>query len=96
MQFLSFNSSMEFKEIPSPNPVEHAKNIEDILASLKNLCESEVTAFSDPKAKALLQTSAEVLGGLERAFHHYLNKDEEVWLEEPDQQSAQKSSDPWD
>jgi hypothetical protein len=87
---------MEFSIIPSQNPVEHAQNIEDILASLKALCRSETPIFHDPKGKALLETSAEVLGGLEKAFHDYLAKDHEVWKDEQEDTPPQRSLDPWD
>lgn len=88
---------MEFSTIPSPNPIEHAKNIEDILSSLKSLCRNELHVFHDPKGKALLETTAEVLNGLERAFRHYSSKDEEVWKEEEVADIyRQRSSDPWD
>lgn len=87
---------MELPEVPSLNPKEHAKNIEDILSSLRHLCENEIDVFEDPKGKALLQTTAEVLGGLEKAFHHYVTRDDVAWREEPEAPSAQNSSDPWD
>ena len=82
---------MEFEKIQNHNPVEHAKNIEDILASLKSLCKSEIHVFHDPKAKALLETSAEVLGGLEKAFHDFLSKKDDAWKDEVDD-NFQKSS----
>lgn len=93
---LGLNECMEFSKIPSPNPIEHARNIEDILASLKSLCRNEINVFHDPKGKALLETSAEVLGGLQKAFHEYQLKDEEGWKEEEAETPPQKSSDPWD
>lgn len=86
---------MELQKILSHSPVEHAKNIEDILSSLKMLCRSEIPMFHDPKGKALLETSAEVLGGLEKAFHDFIKKEDAAWKEEIDD-SFQKSSDPWD
>lgn len=86
---------MEFSKVSTHNPIEHAKNIEDILCSLKSLCRSEIKVFGDPKGKALLETSAEVLGGLEKAFHDYLQKKEDAWKDE-DVISPQKSADPWD
>lgn len=33
----------------------------------------------DPKCAALCETSAEVLGGLEKAFDHFLQKSEKAW-----------------
>jgi predicted metalloprotease with PDZ domain len=86
---------MELLNTSAPNPIEHAKHIEEILRSLKTLCRTEVNVFQDQKAKALLETSAEVLGGLEKAFHDFLTRDIEAWKEE-DEQTPQRSSDPWD
>ncbi len=93
---LRFTRPMELSKATTPNPIEHAKNIQDILASLKTLCRSEVEVFDHhPKAQALLETSAEILGGLEKAFHDFLAKEENGWRDE-DEPSPQKSSDPWD
>jgi hypothetical protein len=86
---------MEFAEVHSHNQIEHARNIKDILGSLKTLCKKEISEFSDPKAKALLETSSEVLGSLEKAFHDYITKDNDLWKQE-EEFSPQKSSDPWD
>ena len=73
---------MELQQTNNPNPIEHAKNLEDILSSLRSLMKNEIHVFHDPKAKALLETSAEVLGGLEKAFHDFVMKDDDVWKEE--------------
>lgn len=86
---------MDLNQTNNPNPIEHAKNIEDILGSLKSLMRNEIHVFHDPKGKALLETSAEVLGGLEKAFHDFVLKEDDVWKEESDE-NPQKSSDPWD
>ncbi|HEX6385275.1 MAG TPA: hypothetical protein VF177_11445 [Anaerolineae bacterium] len=34
---------------------------------------------NDPKAEALFETAAEVLGGLKTAFEHYEQSSEEAW-----------------
>jgi hypothetical protein len=39
---------------------------------------AEIT--DDPKCAALCETSAEVMGGLDKAFTHYLSKSEKAWL----------------
>jgi len=33
----------------------------------------------DPKCAALCETAAEVVGGLETAFDHYIDKSEKAW-----------------
>lgn len=38
---------------------------------------AEVT--DDPKCAALCETSGEVLGGVETAFDHYLQRSEKAW-----------------
>jgi hypothetical protein len=39
----------------------------------------EVPGVHDPRARALFETAAEVLGGLEKAFHDYDKKSELAW-----------------
>lgn len=38
-----------------------------------------IDAVDDPQGKALLEVSAEVLGGLITAFEHYRDKSEPAW-----------------
>jgi hypothetical protein len=91
---------MKIPLVNSSHPKEHAKNIEEILGSLKRHCRSEISLFNDPHGKALLETSAEVLGALEKSFHDFIQQDEAAWrdgshfsLDEP---TPQQSIDPWD
>jgi hypothetical protein len=42
----------------------------------------DVTKVNDPAAKALFETSAEVLIGLEKAFSDYESKTEPAWRNE--------------
>lgn len=49
---------------------------------LKELIEQlreDVSKVDDPRAQALFETSAEVLGGLDQAFEDYEKKNEEAW-----------------
>jgi hypothetical protein len=39
----------------------------------------EIKVIDDPRAKALFETAAEVIGGLEKAFHDYDRRDELAW-----------------
>jgi hypothetical protein len=40
---------------------------------------SDIKLIDDPRAKALFETAAEVIGGLEKAFHDYDKRDELAW-----------------
>ena len=39
----------------------------------------EIKVLDDPRAKALFETAAEVISGLEKAFHDYDKRDELAW-----------------
>jgi hypothetical protein len=39
-------------------------------------CREDVAKVDEPKAQALFETTAEVLGGLKRAFEHYASGQE--------------------
>ena len=69
-----------FKAIKSNDPKEHAQTIEQYIYELKNYCHSEIKLVSDPKAKALFETTAEVLGGLEKAYSDFQSENEGAWI----------------
>ncbi|MGA9462221.1 MAG: hypothetical protein WBV28_05480 [Terracidiphilus sp.] len=51
----------------------------ETLTALIDQVRSNVARVDDPKAKALFETTAEVLMGLRRAYHDFGQKSEEVW-----------------
>lgn len=51
------------------------QRFKDTVSELRN----EIKTLQDPRARALFETAAEVIGGLERAFHHYDKRDELAW-----------------
>jgi hypothetical protein len=61
------------------NPREHTANIRKQFAMLVDHLREDVTKVKDPAAKALFETSAEVISGLERAFRDYESKNEAAW-----------------
>jgi len=61
------------------NPLEHTANIKQEFKTLINHLREDVGKVNDPAAKALFETSAEVLGGLEKAFSDYEAKNEPAW-----------------
>jgi hypothetical protein len=61
------------------NPMEHTANIKKEFRTLIDHLREDVEKVDDPSAKALFETSAEVLGGLEKAFSDYESKTEPAW-----------------
>ncbi|MGA7106239.1 MAG: hypothetical protein WBY75_00745 [Terracidiphilus sp.] len=51
----------------------------ETLTALIDQVRGNVARVDDPKAKALFETTAEVLMGLRRAYHDFGQKSEEVW-----------------
>jgi hypothetical protein len=50
-----------------------------VIPSLCVLVQGDVGNVEEPRAEALFETTAEVLGGLKKAFEHYEEKSEEAW-----------------
>jgi hypothetical protein len=68
------------KAIESSDPKEHAQYIERCIYELKLFCHDEISSVEDPKAKALFETTAEVLGGLEKAYSDYQSENLGAWI----------------
>ena len=49
--------------------------LKETMAALRE----EMNDIDEPQLKAMLETSAEVIGGLLKAFHEYEAKDERSW-----------------
>jgi hypothetical protein len=49
------------------------------LAGLRDELRATIGQVTDPRAKAMLETGAEVLGGLRQAFVDYTEGAEEAW-----------------
>lgn len=67
------------ENIDSSNPKDHTANIKKQFKMLIEHLREDVTKVDDPAAKALFETSAEVLIGLEKAFTDYEAKNEPAW-----------------
>ncbi len=64
--------------------------IEQHLRHVKQLCRDHVGHLEDTEEKALMTAAAEVLGGLENAFHSCFHEGQESHIFSP------KSTEPWD
>ncbi|MBO9667082.1 MAG: hypothetical protein J7501_09745 [Bdellovibrio sp.] len=69
---------MAIEDLKSSNPYVHVENISKHLRELRIHCHEDVKKVNDPKAKALFETTEEVLKGLEMAFRHYRENGEDV------------------
>lgn len=58
------------------NPVDkYIKSLDDLVQSLRD----DINHIHDPRGQALFETTAEVLIGLSKTFHHYQDKKEQAW-----------------
>lgn len=67
------------KSLNTNDPLAHTANIKNEFRVLIDHLRDDVTKVNDPAAKALFETSAEVLIGLEKAFSDYESKNEPAW-----------------
>ena len=65
--------------IASKDPRAHTANVRKEFRELIEHLRSDVNKIDEPKAQALFETAAEVIGGLETAFKHYEEKSEAAW-----------------
>ena len=61
------------------DPHRHVRNVEGRFQELIDHLREDVQKIDEPRAKALFETSAEVLGGLKKAFQDYDSKNEPAW-----------------
>lgn len=60
-------------------PVNHTRAMKQRLESTITHLRADVRRVDDPRLQALMETSAEVLGGLAKAFGDYERKNEAAW-----------------
>jgi hypothetical protein len=61
------------------NPQHHTRNMKKRLSEILNHLRSDVEKVDEPQLRAMFETSAEVLGGLIKAFSDYEKKNEAAW-----------------
>jgi hypothetical protein len=66
---------------------QRAQHIAQMLKQAQQECRADIGRIDDPKAQAMFETIAEVLGGVMKALTDYQNKNESVW-QSHHQQSA--------
>jgi hypothetical protein len=66
-------------ELDVHDPRHHTRKMEQRFKETAEHLRTDVEAIDDPRAKALFETAAEVLNGLEKAFHDYDKRNEAAW-----------------
>ena len=61
------------------NPLQHTRKMRSRFQELIEHLRSDVDKVDEPQFKAMFETAAEVLGGLEKAFEDYERKNESAW-----------------
>jgi hypothetical protein len=70
---------MEVTTINSTDPKVHAENIAQMLREIIDHARQDIDGVNEPRFQSLLETTAEVLQGLETAFRHYTEGKEKAW-----------------
>lgn len=61
------------------DPRHHTRNMQKALQDVRTHLREDIGKIDDPQLKAMFETSAEVIGGLEKAFKDYEQKNESAW-----------------
>lgn len=59
--------------------MEKTEELHTKVRQLRDELKAHAAEATDPKCAALCETGGEVVGGLEKAFDHFLQKSEKVW-----------------
>ena len=61
------------------DPRHHTQKMKKALTEIKDHLREDIEKVVEPQLKAMFETSAEVLGGLVKAFQDYELKNESAW-----------------
>jgi hypothetical protein len=61
------------------DPRHQTAKLKQMLRDVAAHAREDVGKVSDPKAQALFETTAEVLGGLEKAYQDFEDRNERAW-----------------
>jgi hypothetical protein len=67
------------EKLPESDPRHHTAQLKEMLRQTAQHAREDVEKVTDPKAKALFETSAEVLLGLVTAYEHFEQRSEPAW-----------------
>ncbi|TIT21999.1 MAG: hypothetical protein E5W70_14305 [Mesorhizobium sp.] len=61
------------------DPRHHTRKMQKKLEEVKQHLREDIEKVDEPQLKAMFETSAEVIGGLQKAFQDYEQKNEPAW-----------------
>ncbi len=61
------------------HPCHHTRKMQKALADVQTHLRNDIAKMDEPQLKAIFETSAEVIGGLIKAFRDYEQKNEAAW-----------------
>ncbi|MGT2468477.1 hypothetical protein ACVOMV_32525 [Mesorhizobium atlanticum] len=61
------------------DPRHHTQKMQKAFQEIQGHLREDITKVDEPQLKAMFETSAEVLGGLIKAFRDYEQKNEAAW-----------------
>jgi len=61
------------------HPRHHTQKMQKALQQIKDHLRADIAKVNEPQLKSMFETSAEVLGGLIKAFQDYEQKNEKAW-----------------
>ncbi|MER8636516.1 hypothetical protein [Mesorhizobium sp. M1365] len=61
------------------DPRHHTQKMQKKLEEVKQHLREDIEKVDEPQLKAMFETSAEVIGGLQKAFQDYKQKNEPAW-----------------
>jgi hypothetical protein len=61
------------------DPRHHTQKMQKRLQEIRDHLREDIKKVDEPQLKAMFETSAEVLGGLIKAFRDYEQKNESTW-----------------
>lgn len=70
---------VNLQDYPETDPRHHLVKIRGMLEDVARHARADIGKVKDPQAHALFETTAEVLGGLARAYEHAEHRAEPAW-----------------
>jgi len=61
------------------HPRHHTRKMQKALSDIQSHLREDIAKVDEPQLKAMFETSAEVIGGLIKAFRDYEQKTEPAW-----------------